>query len=156
MGKLLATLSVWPVMVLVATPYAWVLRTGYGLLVDALVAGFVVGSLLAVAFASLGIIVSTFSSSNRVSLAASFLVFIVLVAPTQLPGGVGKGWLGELVIKINPVSAGERFLDQIIVHNRAWGHETGTLTAPILAALIAASAAFLLTERLRLQGGIGR
>jgi ABC-2 type transport system permease protein len=154
-GKLLATLSVWPVMVLVAAPYAWVLRTGLGIFADAIAAGLLVGALLAVAFASLGIVVSTLSASNRISLAASFFVFIVLVAPSQLPGGVGKGWLGELVTRINPVTAGEQFLDRVIVSNHAWSQETGSLTAPLLAALVATTAAFLITGRLRLQGGIG-
>jgi ABC-2 type transport system permease protein len=156
LGKFLATLSVWPVMVLVAAPYAWALRTGPGLFADAIAAGFLVGALLAVAFAALGIVVSTVSASNRVSLAASFFVFVALVAPSQLPGGLGKGWLGELVTRINPVTAGMNFLDRVVVGNRAWGPETGTLTAPILAALVATTAAILVTGRLRLQGGIGR
>jgi ABC-2 type transport system permease protein len=154
-GKLLAALSVWPVIVLVAVPYAWVLRTGYGVFADAIAAGLVAGALLAVAFASLGIVVSTFSASNRVSLAASFLVFVVLVAPSQLPGGVGKGWLGELVTRINPVTAGESFLDRVVVSNHAWSQETGLLTAPVVAALVGITAALLLTGGLRLKGGMG-
>lgn len=156
LGKLLATLSVWPVIVLVAAPYAWVLRTDAGLFAEAIAAGLLVGALLGVAFAALGIIVSTASVSNRVSLAASFFVFLVLVAPSQLPGGISKGWLGDLVTRVNPVSAGAQFLDRVIVSNHAWRDETGSLTAPVLAALIAATAAVLLTGRLRLQGGIGR
>jgi ABC-2 type transport system permease protein len=153
-GKLLATLSVWPVVVLVAVPYAWVLRTDYGLFFDAIAAGFVVGLLLALAFSSLGIVVSTISSSNRVSLAASFFVFVVLMAPSQLPGGVGKGWLGDLVTRVNPVTAATQFLDRVVVSNHAWSQETSSLNAPIIAALIGLVAAYLVTRRLRLQGGI--
>ena len=156
LGKFLATLSIWPVMVLVAAPYVWILRTGSRLFADAIVAGFLVGTLLAVAFAALGIIVSTVSASNRVSLAVSFFVFVVLVAPSQLPGGLGKSWFGELATRINPVTAGMQFLDRVVVSNRSWGAETGSLTAPFLAALVATAVAFVVTGRLRLQGGFGR
>jgi ABC-2 type transport system permease protein len=153
MGKLLATLTVWPALMLVAIRYAWVLRTGYGLLTDAILVGLVVGTLLAVAFSALGIIVSVLSTSNRVSLAASFFIFIVLVAPSQLPGGVGKGWLGDLVTRINPISAGDRFLDRVVVSGHTWSQERGALTAPIVCAVVAVILAFLVGGHLRLQGG---
>lgn len=153
MGKLLAALSVWPVIMLVAVPYVWALRTGPGLFADAIVAGFVIGTLLTAAFASLGIIVSTVSNSNRVSLAVSFFVYVMLLAPTQLPL---NGWLGDLLIRVNPVTAGARFIDKVVVSNHAWGQEASLLVSPVLAALIALTAAVLLAGRLRLQGGIGR
>src|SRR5262249_43424105 len=102
-----------------------------------------------------GIVVSTVSSSNRVSLAASFFIFVVLVAPSQLPGGVGKGWLGDLVTRINPVTAATQFLDRVVVDNHAWSDDIGLLKAPIIAALVGVVAAHLVTGRLRLRGGIG-
>jgi len=142
---------VWPVMMVVAVPYVWALRAGPGLFADAIVAGFVVGSLLTAAFASLGLLVSTFSSANRLSLALSFFIFVVLLAPTQLPL---SGWLGDLIVRVNPVTAGSSFLDKVIVKNHGWGQESALLIAPILAALIATSLAFLVAGRLRLQGGI--
>jgi ABC-2 type transport system permease protein len=154
-GKLLATLSLWPVILLVSIPYLWVLRTGRALFLDAIAAGFVVGTILALAFAALGIIVSTYASSNRVSLALSFFLFIILVAPTQLPGGLGKGWVGELLTRINPVTAGTDVLDKIIVSNHSWSQELSTLTAPIIFALITTIAAYFATARIRLQGGYG-
>ena len=153
LGKLLAAVSVWPVLMLVAVPYVWALRAGAGLFADAIVAGFVVGSLLTAAFASLGMIVSTSSSSNRLSLATSFFAFVVLLAPTQLPL---SGWFGDLIVRVNPVTAGSSFLDKVIVKDHGWGQESTLLIAPILAAIIALAAAFLVAGRLRLQGGIGR
>jgi ABC-2 type transport system permease protein len=62
---------------IVAIPYVWALA-GQRPFADAVAAGFVAGTLLTIAFASLGIIVSIFSNSNRLSLAASFFVFVVL------------------------------------------------------------------------------
>ncbi len=153
LGKLLAAVSVWPVLMLVAVPYVWALRAGAGLFADAIVAGFVVGSLLTAAFASLGMIVSTISSSNRLSLAASFFVFVALLAPTQLPL---SGWFGDLIVRVNPMTAGSSFLDKVIVKDHSWGQESTLLIAPILATIIALAAAFLVAGRLRLQGGIGK
>jgi len=152
MGKLLAAVSVWPVLMLVAVPYVWALRAGPGLFANAVVAAFVVGSLLTAAFACLGMIVSTVSNSNRLSLAVSFFVFVVLLAPTRVPL---SGWFGDLIVRVNPVTAGSRFLDKIIVSEHTWGQEATLLVAPILAAVIAAAAAAVLTGRLRLQGGMG-
>ena len=153
LGKLLAAVSVWPVLLLVAVPYVWALRPGAGLFADAVVAGFVVGSLLTVAFASLGLIVSIFSSLNRLSLAASFFVFVALLAPTQLPL---SGWFGDLIVRVNPVTAGSSFLHEVIVKQRGWDQEFTLLIAPILAAVITTGLAFLVAGRLRLQGGIER
>jgi ABC-2 type transport system permease protein len=153
LGKLLAAASVWPAMMIVAIPYIWVLKGGAGLFADAVVGGFVVGSLLTAAFGSLGLIVSIFSNANRLSLAASFFIFIVLLAPTQLPL---SGWFGDLIVRVNPVTAGSTFLDRVVAKGHGWGQESALLIAPILAALIATSVAFLIAGRMRLQGGIDR
>jgi ABC-2 type transport system permease protein len=153
LGKFLAAVSVWPVIIVVAVPYVWALRVGSGLFVDSILAGFIVGSLLTVAFASLGMIVSIFSNSNRLSLAASFFVFVVLLAPTQLPL---SGWFGDIIINVNPVTAASTFLDRVIVKDQSWGDEVSLLIAPVLAALVAGTIAFIVSGRLRLQGGIGR
>jgi len=134
-------------------PYVWALRAGAGLFADAIVAGFVVGSLLTAAFASLGLLVSTFSNTNRLSLALSFFIFVVLLAPTQLPL---SGWFGDLIVRVNPVTAGSIFLEKVVAKQHGWGQESALLIAPILAALIATSLAFLVAGRLRLQGGIER
>jgi len=156
LGKLLAALTVWPVAAAVSVPYAWALRPGTGLFTDAVVAEIVVGTLVAIAFASFGIIVSTFASTNRVSLAVGFFVFVALMVPTQLPGGAAKGWLGDIFLRVNPLTAGAHFMDKVIVNNHTWSQEAGWLVAPILAALVFATAAVVVTGRLRLQGGIGR
>ncbi len=153
LGKLLAAASIWPVMLVVAIPYVWVLKGGAGLFADAVLSGFVVGSLLTAAFGSLGLIVSIFSNSNRLSLAASFFAFVVLLAPTQLPL---SGWFGDLIVRVNPVTAGSSFLDNVIAKGHGWGQESDLLFAPVLAAIIATSVAFLIAGRLRLQGGIDR
>ena len=120
LGKFLAAVSVWPVMLVVAIPYMWALRLGTGLFSDAFFSGLLVGTLLVAAFASLGMIVSLFSASNRLSLAVTFFIFIVLLAPTQLPL---SGWFGDLIKQVNPMTAGSTFLQRVIVREAAWGDE---------------------------------
>ena len=156
LGKLLAALTVWPAVVAVSVPYAWALRIGTGLFTDAVASAIGVGTLVAITFASLGVIVSIFSSTNRVSVAVSFFVFVALVVPTQLPGGLGKGWLGDAFSRVNPLTAGAQFMDKVIVSNHSWSQDASWLISPIAAALIAVTVAAVLAGRLRLQGGSGR
>jgi ABC-2 type transport system permease protein len=153
LGKFVAAVSVWPVMLIVALPYLWALRAGTGLFTDALLAALVVGTLLVIAFASLGLLVSLFSASNRLSLAVTFFIFVVLVAPTQLPL---SGWFGDLIVQVSPMSAGSTFLQRVIVREHAWGDEWHLLIAPLAAAIILATIAFIAAGRLRLQGSFGR
>jgi ABC-2 type transport system permease protein len=153
LGKFVAAVSVWPVMLIVALPYLWALRAGTGLFTDALLAALVVGTLLVIAFASLGLLVSLFSASNRLSLAVTFFIFVVLVAPTQLPL---SGWVGDLIIQVSPMSAGSTFLQRVIVREHAWGDELHLLIAPLAAAVILTTIAFIAAGRLRLQGSFGR
>jgi ABC-2 type transport system permease protein len=152
-GKLLAAVSVWPVMLLVAVPYICALRAGTGLFTDALLAGLLVGTLLVAAFASLGLIVSIFSGSNRLALAVTFFIFVVLLAPTQLPL---SGWFGDLIVQVSPMTAGSTFMQRVIVKEHAWGDDLHLLIAPVLAALILSAIAIILAGHLRLQGSFGR
>jgi ABC-2 type transport system permease protein len=153
LGKLLAAVSVWPVMLVVALPYIWALRAGTGLFADAVLSGLVVGTLLVVAFASLGLIVSIFSASNRLSLAVTFFIFVVLLAPTQLPL---SGWFGDLITQVSPMTAGSEFLQRVIVKEHAWGDDLHLLIAPAAAALIVFAVACVAAGRLRLHGSFGR
>ena len=56
---------------MITLPYVWFLGRGVGIVGDAVVTGAVVGTLLALSLASLGLLISVFSTSNRVSLSAS-------------------------------------------------------------------------------------
>ena len=80
----------------------------------ALAAGFVVGTLLALFLAGLGLLVSSLSRSNRVSLSVSLFLLLALFAPTQLPAGAQQGWAGDLFIRIDPFSAGLHYLGMLV------------------------------------------
>lgn len=153
LGKLLAAISVWPVMLIVSVPYIYALRAGTSLFTDAVLGAVVVGTLLVIAFAFLGLVVSTFSGSNRLSLAFCFFIFVLLLAPTQLPL---SGWFGDYILKVNPMTAGSTFLNRIISKEHPWGDDINLLISPIAAVVITSVAAFIAAARLRLQGSFGR
>ena len=153
LGKYLAAVSMWPVLLAVAVPYIWVIRESEGVFTDAMLGGLLVGTLLVIGFASLGLLVSIYSGSNRLSLAVSFFIFVLLLAPTQLPLG---GLFGDLIVQINPMTAGSTFLHRVIVKEHGWGEDVDLLIAPVVWAIVVSAVAFVAAGRLRLQGSLGR
>jgi ABC-2 type transport system permease protein len=133
-GKLIAALSLWLAAFMITIPYVWFLGRGVDLVGDALVAGIVVGTLLAVFLASLGLIISVFASSNRVSLSVSLLLLLAVFTPTQLPSSAQKGWAGDLLLRANPLTAGEHYVGKILVNGHAWTEDASWLISPIIAA----------------------
>ncbi len=153
-GKLLAALSLWVVAFAITIPYVWFLGRDVGVTGDALAAGLVVGTLVAIFLASLGLIISVLAGSNRVSLSLSLFILLALFVPTQLPAGAEKGWFGEFLLRVNPVTAGERYVGRIVVQGDAWSKDASWLVSPVLgAALFAVVAMFVGARFLRLRGG---
>jgi ABC-2 type transport system permease protein len=152
-GKLLAALTLWPAALAITVPYVWVLGRGVGIVGDAMATGLVVGTLLAVALASLGVLVSVLADSNRVSLSLSLFALLALFAPTQLPAGAQQGWAGELLLRANPITAGEHYVGKIVVDGHAWSTDVAWLISPVAAAVAGAAAALLLGSRLLRLGG---
>jgi ABC-2 type transport system permease protein len=151
-GKGLAAMSLWFAAFIVAIPYLWFLGAGVGLAGTATLAGLVVGTLLSVFLAGYGLTVSSVSASNRVSLSLSLFGLLAVFAPTQLPTTAQRGW-GELLQRVDPISAGLRYLGQVVVQGHPPGRDLGWLIAPLVAAVAALAVAFLATRRLRLHPG---
>ena len=128
-------------------PYVWFLGRGVGIVGDALVTGFVVGTLLAVFLASLGVLISLFAASNRVSLSLSLFVLLALFAPTQLPSSAQQGWAGELLLRINPLTAGEHYVGKIVTNGHGWSEDVSWLISPLVAAAVFAAAGLVVGAR---------
>jgi ABC-2 type transport system permease protein len=156
-GKLLAALSLWLAAFVVSIPYLWYLGRGVDVVDEALLTGIVVGTLLAVFLASLGLLLSFFTASNRVSLAVGLFILLALYAPTQLPTAARRGWAGDLLLRVNPLTAGEHYAGKILVDGHAWTEDVSWLISPVLAAVVFAAAAIVLAERyVKLPGGFAR
>lgn len=154
-GKLLAALLLWLAAFLITIPYIWFLARGVGLFGDALATGIVVGTLLAVFLASLGILISLFAASNRVSLSLSLLVLLALFVPTQLPSGARQGWAGDLLLRINPLTAGEHYVGKIVTNGHPWSQDVSWLLSPAIASVAFAVAALVAGARFTRLGGSG-
>jgi ABC-2 type transport system permease protein len=154
LGKLIAAFSAWLVALVLTVPYVWFLGRGLGVVGDALATGVVVGTLLAVALAALGVAISTVAVSNRTSLSISLFALLALFAPTQLPTGAQQGWAGELLLRVNPVTAGEHFIAKVVIDGHAWSEDASWLVSPIVAAVALAAIAVLVAPRMMtLRGG---
>jgi ABC-2 type transport system permease protein len=146
-GKLIAALSLWLAALVITIPYVWFLARGVGAVGDALGTGLLVGTLLAVTLAALGMIVSAVARSNRVSLSVNLFVLLALFAPTQLPAGADQGWAGELLMRVNPMTAGEHYIAKVVIDQHDWGRDLSWLASPILAAVVLTAVALLVVPR---------
>jgi ABC-2 type transport system permease protein len=156
-GKLLAALSLWVAAFAITVPYIWFLGRGIGVVGDGLATGLVVGTLLAIFLASFGVVVSVFAASSRVSLSVSLFALLALFAPTQLPSNAQQGWAGDLLLRLNPITAGEHYVGKLLVDGHAWRQDVSWLLSPIVAAPLFAAAACVLGARfMRLRGGASR
>jgi ABC-2 type transport system permease protein len=153
-GKLLAAASLWVAAFVITVPYVWFLGRGVGIVGDALWTGIVVGTVLSLFVTSLGLLISMFTTSNRVSVSLSFFVLLALFAPTQLPSSAQQGWAGELLLRINPLTAGEHYVGKIVTNAHGWRDDVSWLLSPAIACVVATAVVLLLAERLvQLRGG---
>jgi ABC-2 type transport system permease protein len=153
-GKLLAALSLWVVAFVLTVPYVWFLGRGVGIVGDTLATGALVGTLLAIFLASFGLLISVFAVSNRVSLSLSLLVLLALFVPTQLPSSAQQGWAGDLLLRLNPLTAGEHYVGKVVTNGHAWSEDVSWLASPLAAAVIFSLAALVAGARFTgLRGG---
>jgi len=117
-GKFLAAASPWPAALAISFPFVAVLSQWDEVLGQALLWGTLLGTMLALAFTGVGMLVSFWSNSNRTSLFVSLLIYFVFFLPTQFPGEAQKGLVGQLIKRANPMEATKHFIDKILVNNR--------------------------------------
>ena len=154
LGKLFGALSLWLAALVITVPYIWFLGRGVGLVGEALASGLVVGTLIAVFLASFGVLVSVFAASNRVSLSLSLVVLLALFVPTQLPSSAQQGWVGDLQLRLNPLTAGEHYVGKIVTNGHAWSQDISWLVSPAVAAVVFTVAALVAGARFTgLRGG---
>jgi len=152
-GKGIAAVSIWVAAFLVAIPYISFLGRGVGVVGLASGSGLLVGVLLSLFLAGLGLLMSALSSSNRFSLSVALFVLLALFAPTQLPSGAQQSWVGDLLLRIDPISSGLHYLGKVIVDGHSAGQELSWLIGPAVAAALATAGALAASRWLNLRGG---
>jgi ABC-2 type transport system permease protein len=153
-GKLTAALSLWLAAWIISIPYIWFLGREVGAVDDAVLAGIAVGTLVAISLCAFAINVSALAGSNRLSLSVSMFVLFALFAPTLLPGGAKQGWAGELLQRVNPITAAEHYMRNVVISQYDWTKELAWLIAPLIASIGFTLIAVLVVPRfIGLRGG---
>ncbi|HET8785187.1 MAG TPA: ABC transporter permease subunit [Candidatus Limnocylindrales bacterium] len=157
LAKFVAAVSPWLAAFLLSIPYVVVLGQGDEVLVPGLLWAFVLGTVLSMAFAAFGVLVSMWSRSNRTSLFVCLLVYLLFLLPTQLPGEAQKGPLGYAIQQLDPLQATSEFLEKFIVNNQPPTARFSYLVTSILWAVITVGLLFIYAApRMRLEGGAPR
>jgi ABC-2 type transport system permease protein len=155
-GKFLAGITPWPVAMLIAIPYMWVLSQGNEVFRSAVPWGAVLGTVLAPAFTGLGMLASFWANSNKTSLFTGLGLYVLFLLPSQLPGRAQTGLAGSLLQQVNPIAATNHFLSKVLVNNRSLEEWWPFLIAPVVFALMVYTMLFLIAApRLRLDAGEG-
>lgn len=155
-SKLLAGISPWPAAYLIALPFLSLLAQGNEVLGPAMLWGAITGTLLVIGYTGLGMLVSFWSSSNKISYFISLSIYALLLVPVELSGD-GVDIASEFLQWINPVSAVNYFLSNHLLY-----HRTLAVFWPWLvsSALLAWGTVTLLLKfsgsRLRLEPGLRR
>ena len=153
LGKFLAAISFWPVAYAIAIPFMNVLSQGDAVLVPAILWGLGTGSISVFAFTALGMLVSFWSSSNKVSYFASLGVYVLLLVPAELPG-TSSGAAGQFLQWINPMASVNHFLSKHLVNYEPFSLFWSWLIAPTVMAIVSLALLFFYAgPGLRLEPG---
>ena len=156
LGKFLAGISQWPAALLIAIPYLFVVSQGDEVLAPAILWGAITGSALVLAYTGLGMLVSYWSSSNKVSYFVSLGIYILFLVPAQLPGRAQAGAAGQFLQWVNPLAAVNHFLSKHLVNYRTIAEFWTWLISPAVFAIVVLGLLFFYAgPGLRLEAGRG-
>jgi ABC-2 type transport system permease protein len=153
-GKLLSALTPWPAAFLISLPALFVVAQGDEVFGQAVLLGAIIGTALAIAFASFGLLVSTWSNANKTSMFVCLIVWLLLFMMTQLPGEVQKGDFGYFVQRINPLQATSEFMEKVLVNHRTLWERDEFLRSTVAVVVLVPFILFVIAApRLRLTAG---
>jgi ABC-2 type transport system permease protein len=152
MGKFLAAFSIWPAAYVIAIPYLYVLAQGDAVLAPALFWGAITGTILVVGYTAVGMLVSFWSSTNKVSYFIALGIYAALLIPAELPGK-SAGAAGQFLQWINPMAAVNHFLSKHLVNYRPVAEFWTWLLTSIVLAVVSMTVLLLVGSGLRLEPG---
>ena len=153
-AKLLGGVSTWPASYIVAIPYLYVLAQGNNVLGPALFWGAITGTVLVIGYTGMGMLISFWSSSNRVSYFVSLGIYALLLIPAGLPGDSVE-IVGRFLQWVNPMSATNHFLSSHLVeHGTLYEFSIWLLSSVALASLSIGLLMGFARNGLRLEAGI--
>lgn len=154
-GKFLAGMSPWPVAYIIAIPFMNILSQGDEILIPAIVWGLITGTLLVMGYTGLGMLISLWSSSNKVSYFVSLGIYVLFLVPAQLPGKTQAGAAGQFLQWVNPLAAVNHFLSKHLVNYEPLSLFWPWLESPVAFFLLIVVLLFLYAApKLRLEAGM--
>jgi ABC-type Na+ efflux pump permease subunit len=154
-GKYLAALSPWLAAMVLAVPYMLVLSQQDPVVFPAMLWGALLGTLLALTFTGVGMIVSILSNSGRTSLFVSLLFYLASLLPTQLPGEVQASVFGRMMQLAGPLEAARQYLHNTLVIGSPIESEWHLLAACIASAVLVVGLLFVrIAPGLNFEGGL--
>jgi ABC-type transport system involved in cytochrome c biogenesis permease component len=159
LGKFLAALSPWPIILAISVPYAAILAPSPQFLWYSLLVISLGGTLVVIISAGFGLLISIYSNSNKSSLSISLVALLLSLSFPQLPGTAQTGNIGRFFRRINPMESTWSFTEKALVNNRTideltsiTGPEGNWLLAPILGAGLVLGLLFVYRPKLNLEG----
>jgi ABC-type transport system involved in cytochrome c biogenesis permease component len=152
MGKFLAAFSIWPAAYVIAIPYLYVLAQGDSVLAPALFWGAVTGTILVVGYTAVGMLVSFWSGTNKVSYFIALGIYAALLIPAELPG-TSSGAAGQFLQWVNPMAAVNHFLSKHLVNYRTFAEFGSWLITAVVLAVVSMAVLLLVGAGLRLEPG---
>jgi ABC-2 type transport system permease protein len=154
-GKYIASLSPWPMAILLAIPYVALLSQRDPTLGPALLWAAIAGTLAAAAFTGIGLLASIWSATNRTSLFVSLVIYFLALLPAQLPGEFLLTPAGAVIQAFVPLEAARQFVHQFIVDGKALSEALPLLISPLIAVVVVVSLMLgYAGPRLALEGGV--
>ena len=155
-AKLMAGISPWPVAYLIVLPFLYVLAQGNAVLVPAMFWGALTGTILVLGYTGLAMLVSFWSSSNKISYFVSLSIYALHMVPVEMTGD-GIDVAGEILQWLNPVSAVNYFLSKHLVSARSVSdYWPWMISSFLLATLTLGLLLKFAGSRLRLEPGLRR
>lgn len=152
LAKLLAGVSVWPVAYIIAIPYLIVLAQGKDILGSALFWGAITGTTLVIGYTGMGMLISFWSSSNKLSYFVSLGIYALLLIPAELPGDTVE-FVGQFMQWINPMAATNHFLSHRLDQGAGNEFLPWLLSSLALAGLSVGLLLGYVSKSLRLEAG---
>jgi ABC-2 type transport system permease protein len=152
MGKFLAAFSIWPAAYVIAIPYLYVLAQGDAVLGPALFWGAITGTILVIGYTAVGMLVSFWSSTNKVSYFIALGIYAALLIPAELPGK-SAGAAGQFMQWINPMAAVNHFLSKHLVNYRSFAEFWTWLITSVVLAVVSMAVLMFVGGGLRLEPG---
>jgi ABC-2 type transport system permease protein len=152
LGKFLAAFSIWPAAYVIAIPYLYVLAQGDSVFGPALFWGAITGTILVIGYVAVGMLVSFWSSTNKVSYFISLGIYAALLIPAELPGK-SAGAAGQFMQWINPMASVNHFLSKHLVNYRSFAEFWTWLITAVILAVVSMAVLFFVGVGLRLEPG---